>query len=305
MSSTIVNSLRMREYELTQARSMLQKKSQDLEQLNQELRQKQMRLVQTEKLASLGQLSAGMAHEINNPVQFIQGNIRILNESLDAILPILDKHAEANRDLTIARLPYPFFREHIRTLLNDMSSGVVRIADIVKDLKQFARADEGRFDELVDVNEAVQSSLRFVHNKIKHYKTVTDLDPSLPKIKGNASKIEQVLVANLINAAEALAERPNGLIKVGTAADEENGTVCVYVSDNGSGMTEETKQRLFDPFFTTKQRTGGTGLGLSITYGIIRDHNGRIEVDTKLGEGTTFRYFFPSGGTKNESSAGH
>jgi signal transduction histidine kinase len=305
MSSTIVKSLRTREYELTEARSMLQKKSQDLEQLNQELRQQQMRLVQTEKLASLGQLSAGMAHEINNPVQFIQGNIRILSESLDAILPVLDKHAETNPDLTIARLPYSFFRHHIRTLLNDMSSGTIRIADIVKDLKQFARADEGRFDELVDVNDVIRSSLRLVHNKIKHYKTVTDLDPNLPMIKGNASKIEQVLVANLINAAEALAERPNGLIKVGTTADEENGTVCVYISDNGSGMTEETKQKLFDPFFTTKQRTGGTGLGLSITYGIIRDHNGRIEVDTRLGEGTTFRYFFPGGGAKDESRAGH
>ncbi len=292
MSSTIVRSLRIREYELMQARSMLQNKSQDLEDANKALREKQMLLVQSEKLASLGQLSAGMAHEINNPIQFIQGNMRIMSEAMDTILPILDRQAETDPDLMVARLKYSFFRQHIRTLLADMSDGTVRIADIVRDLKKFARADEGRLDEEVDVNEVIQSSLRLVHNKIKHHQLVTDLDPDLPRIRGNANKIEQVMVANLINAAEALGEGQRGIIKVGTATDSGGESVRVYISDNGPGMTEETRQKLFDPFFSTKQRTGGTGLGLSITYGIIKDHNGRIEVDTVLGAGTTFHYHF-------------
>ncbi len=296
MSSNIMKGLRDRESELLETRAMLEKKSEEFEAANLELREKQMLLVQKEKLASLGQLSAGMAHEINNPIQFIQGNMHILNEAMDTILPILDRRAETNPNLTIARLKYPFFREHIRTLLSDMYGGTVRIADIVKDLKQFARADEGRLDEMVDVNDMVRSSLRLVHNKIKHYQVMTDLDQNLPKIKGNASKIEQVLVAGLINAAEALAESSNGTISVGTSAEQENGSICILIADNGSGMTEEVKQKLFDPFFTTKQRSGGTGLGLSITYGIIKDHNGRIEVDTRVGEGTTFRYYFPCGG---------
>ncbi len=292
--STIVRSLHAREYELMQARSMLQKKSEDLETANRELRDKQVQLVQSEKLASLGQLSAGMAHEINNPIQFIQGNMRILNETMDTVLPILDREAERNPGLKVARLDYTFFRQHIRTLLNDMLNGTVRIADIVRDLKKFARADEGRLDEMVDVNDVVESSLRLVYNKLKHHRVLTDLDSSLPQIVGNTNKIEQVMVASLINAAEALADRPNGTIRVGTSFDKGNSSVIIYVSDNGPGIAEENKSRLFDPFFTTKQRTGGTGLGLAITYGIVQDHGGWIEVDTHLGEGTTFRYHFPA-----------
>lgn len=293
MSSAIVQSLRAREYELMQTRSMLQKKSGDLEKANRELREKQQQLLQSEKLASLGRLSAGMAHEINNPIQFIQGNMRILIESTDSILPVLDRYAETDPDFRVARLEYSFFRQHIKTLLQDMSNGTVRIADIVRDLKKFARAEEGRFDETVDVNEAVRSSLRLVHNKIKRHNVIPELDPSLPKVKGNVSKIEQVLVANLINAAEALGDRSDGIIKVGTSTDPEGTSVSVIISDNGAGMTEEVRRRLFDPFFTTKQRSGGMGLGLSVAYGIIKDHQGWIDVDTKLGEGTTLQYHFP------------
>ncbi len=294
MVSTVVRSLRAREYELMQARSMLQKKSEDLEAANRELREKQVQLVQREKLASLGQLSAGMAHEINNPIQFIQGNMRILNEAMDTVLPILDRQAEENPGFKVARLDYAFFRQHIRTLLNDMVNGTVRITDIVRDLKKFARADEGRLDEAVDVNDVVESSLRLVHNKLKHYKVLTDLDPNLPEIIGNGNKIEQVMVANLINAAEALADRPNGVIKVETSVDSGGSCVNISISDNGPGIAEENKSRLFDPFFTTKQRTGGTGLGLAIAYGIVKDHGGWIDVETRLGEGTTFRYHLPA-----------
>ncbi len=293
MSSTIVNSLRAREWQLLQARSMLEKKSGDLEAANRELREKQEQLVQSEKLASLGRLSAGMAHEINNPVQFIQGNMRVLNEAMEEILPMLDRRAEAQPDLKIARLPYPFFREHVGTLLQDITKGTVRIADIVRDLKKFARTGAGSCDELVDVNEAVLASLRLVHNKVKRYSVATDLDPALPKIRGNASKIEQVMVANLINAAEAIGDRADGLIRIGSSKDPGGSSVSVWISDNGPGMTEEVKQRLFDPFFTTKQKTGGMGLGLSVSYGIIKDHQGWIDVDTRLGEGTTLRYHFP------------
>ncbi len=293
MSSTIVQSLRARERELMQTRSMLQKKSGDLEKANRDLREKQQQLVQSEKLASLGRLSAGMAHEINNPVQFIQGNMRILSEATDAILPVLDRYAEENPGFKVARLEYPFFREHIKTLLNDMSNGTVRIADIVRDLKKFARAEEGRFDETVDINEAVRSSLRLVHNKIKRHHVIPKLDPDLHKITGNTNKVEQVMVANFINAAEALGDRADGVIKVQTSTDPGGASISISISDNGPGMTEEVKRRLFDPFFTTKQRTGGIGLGLSVTYGIIKDHQGWIEVDTRLGEGTSLQYHFP------------
>ncbi len=299
MSSTIVQNLRDREYGLMQARSMLQKKSLDLEEVNRELREKQQQLVQSEKLASLGRLSAGMAHEINNPIQFIQGNVRILSEAMDSMLPVMDRYVEENPDFKVARLDYSVFRQHVTTLLKDVSNGTVRIADIVRDLKKFARAEEGALDDMVDVNEAIRSSLRLVHNKIKRHKIICELDPSLPKVKGSTSKIEQVIVANLINAAEALGDRQDGVINVKTGKDLESMRITVCIADNGPGMTEEVKNKLFDPFFTTKQKTGGMGLGLSVAYGIIKDHQGAIDVDTKLGEGTTLRYHLPAARSKS------
>jgi signal transduction histidine kinase len=298
MSSTIMQDLRNREYGLKQARSMLQKKSLDLEEANKELREKQQQLVQSEKLVSLGRLSAGMAHEINNPIQFIQGNIRILSEAMDCMLPVIDRHVEQNPDFKVARLDYPIFRQHIATLLKDLSNGTVRIADIVRDLKKFARAEEGSFDDLVDINEAVQASLRLVHNKIKRHKITCALDPDLPKIKGSGSKIEQVIVANLINAAEAIGDRQDGIIDIKTIKEKGGTQISICIADNGPGMTDEVKKRLFDPFFTTKQKTGGMGLGLSVAYGIIHDHQGWIDVDTKLGEGTTLLYHFPAARSK-------
>jgi signal transduction histidine kinase len=293
MSSSIAQSLRTRKEELQLARKMLQRKSQDLEEANRELRAKQAQLVQSEKLASLGQLSAGVAHEINNPIQFIQGNLRILQEGMDAVLPLLDRHAERSPDFTVARLPYPFFREHIKTLLDDMYTGCVRIADIVRDLKKFARLDEGKMDEAVDVNAVVKSSLRLVQNKIKRYRIVEDLDPELPLIVGCTTKVEQVVVANLINAAEALTKCPDGTITVATKPEAGGKGIRLSIADNGPGMAEDIKDRVFDPFFTTKQQTGGTGLGLSVTYGIVNEHGGRVEVASAVGEGTTFTYHFP------------
>lgn len=293
MSSSIAHGLRIREMELQLTRRMLQKKSHDLEEANRELREKQAQLVQSEKLASLGQLSAGVAHEINNPIQFIQGNMRILNESMDTILPLLDQHARGNPDLTVARLKYPFFREHIKTLLDDMYTGAIRIADTVRDLKKFARLDEGKMDETVDVNEMVRAGLRLVQNKIKRYQVIADLDPELPTITGCTSKVEQVVVANLINAAEALGERAGGMITLSTRAEDGGKSIRLSVSDNGPGMPEHIKSRVFDPFFTTKQPTGGTGLGLSVAYGIVNEHGGWVEVAGAVGEGATFTYHFP------------
>ncbi|MBN2338006.1 MAG: hypothetical protein JXP48_05635 [Acidobacteria bacterium] len=292
MSSAIIQDLRDREARITHSSALLEKKSSDLEAANRELREKQQQLVQSEKLVSLGRLSAGMAHEINNPIQFIQGNMRILGEAMDSMLPVVDRHAEAHPGFKVARLSYPVFRQHIATLLKDMSSGTVRIADIVRDLKKFARSEEPSVADLVDLNESIGASLRLVHNKIKRHKVICELDPDLPKIRGSANRIGQVIVANLINAAEALGDRQDGVIELRTSTGPD-GRVSLCIADNGPGMTEEVQQRLFDPFFTTKQNSGGMGLGLSVAYGIIKDHQGSIEVDSKLGEGTTLTLSFP------------
>ncbi len=293
MSSTIVQGLRAREEELFLTRNILQKRSEDLEDANLQLKEKQKQLVQSEKLASLGRLVSGIAHEINNPIQFIQGNMQILREASQDILPIIDKHAESHPDLTLARLNYPFFRKNAPVLLDDMSKGAERIRNIVADLKAFARRDEGGMDDEVDLNEVIQVSKRLVYNKIKHYRINEDLYPELPKLQGSGSKLEQVVVATLINSVEALDNRSDGTIKITTRTEDDGKSISLSISDNGPGMSEEIKDRIFDPFFTTKQSTGGTGLGLSVIYGIIEEHGGHIDVETRVGKGTTFTYHLP------------
>lgn len=294
MSSTIVKGLRVREKELFEIRSILQKKSEDLAVANLKLIEKQKQLVQSEKLASLGQLVSGIAHEINNPIQFILGNMHILKEAFEGIFPILDNYAQQHTDLILARLRYFFFREHLPVLLSDMVKGGERIRNIIADLKTFARGDEGRLDEEVDLNEVVRICQRLAYNKIKRLKVEEDLDPNLAKVKGSARKLEQVVIATLINSAEALSDRPDGAIKITTRNRDSGKSVMIAIADNGPGMTEEVKKRIFDPFFTTKQRSGGTGLGLSIIYGIIQEHAGRIEVDSEPAKGAAFSYHFPA-----------
>jgi signal transduction histidine kinase len=293
LSCTIVGSLRLREKNLVLTRNMLEKKSGELTEANAKLVERQKQLVQAEKLASMGQLVSGIAHEINNPVQFIQGNMQILREAVGDILPILDARAKEDDGMKIARLPYPFFREQVQVLLKDMADGAGRIGNIVRDLKTFARRDEGRLDEKVDVNRVVEAATRLVHNKIKHFRLEQSLAEGLPALKGSLVQLEQVVVNTLINAAESLEDRPDACIRIATRLEDAGRQVRVSIADNGPGMTDEVKHRLFDPFFTTKQRIGGTGLGMSITYGIIEEHGGSIDVDTRLGEGTTFHYLLP------------
>lgn len=254
--------------------------------------EKQKQLIQSEKLSSLGQLVSGCAHEINNPIQFIIGNMRIFYEAFEDIIPLLDKLADDNPQLTLARLKYPFFKEHINTLLDDMTNGALRIRDIVADLKTFARRDEGRLDEEVDINEVVRICVRLMHNKIKRYRLEEDLDPALPKILGSQNKLEQVVTATILNAAEALGDCTDGIISITTQVEDKGTGICLSIVDNGVGMTDEIKSRIFDPFFTTKQKYG-TGLGLSISYGIIEEHGGYIEVESEPGNGATFRFHLP------------
>jgi polar amino acid transport system substrate-binding protein len=219
--------------------------------------------------------------------------MQILREAIRDILPVLDEKEEKDRGLKIARLPYPFFREQVPVLLKDMADGAGRIGNIVRDLKTFARRDEGRLDEKVDVNRVVEAATRLVHNKIKRFRVEQSLEEGLPALKGSLIQLEQVVVNTLINAAEAVEDRPEACIRIATRLENGGRQVCLSISDNGPGMTDEVKDRLFDPFFTTKQRIGGTGLGMSITYGIIKEHGGSIEVDTLPGQGTTFQYILP------------
>jgi signal transduction histidine kinase len=253
----------------------------------------EFQLIQSYKLASLGKLVAGVAHEINNPNTYIMGNLNIIKEAFRDILPTLDELSKKNKDMKIARLNYDVFRENISVLLEDMENGTKRVKAIIEGLRNFARKDEGLINEEVDINHLINNNLRVVKNHIRRNARLEfSLGPNIPPITGNNQKLEQVLVNMIINASQAI-EHENGIISVATDFDDENQHIILKISDNGKGMDPITMKSIFDPFFTTKRNKGGTGLGLSISYGIIQEHNGWIKVDSEKGKGTTFTIVLP------------
>lgn len=257
-------------------------------------KQIEFQLVQSYKLASLGKLVAGVAHEINNPNTFIRGNLKIIKEALSDIIPILDHYNNGKeRDVTIARLPFTVFKENIPVLIDDMINGVNRIKKIIDGLRNFARKNEGFLEDDIDINSIVYNCLRLIENQIRKSAEVKlELAQAIPVFKGNFQKLEQVLVNMIINASQAISDQ-QGIIAIKTQYDEKKNEMILSIKDNGTGIDESTLKYIFDPFFTTKRGKGGTGLGLSISYGIIKEHNGRIEVESQKGKGTTFTIFVP------------
>ncbi|MFH1465440.1 MAG: ATP-binding protein [Pseudomonadota bacterium] len=252
----------------------------------------ELQVQQADRLASLGQLVSGIGHEINNPNQFIRGNVRIVRQALEDMLPIVDAWHAEHPDLTIARLPYPFFRHHIMTLVADMAHGSDRIKSIVEGLRRFARRDEGLLTDAVDLDVIVEASARLVHNEVhKHADITLELNHDLPTFTGNSQKIEQVVVNLLVNAAQAMPDEGRGRITVRTR--QEEGQVVLEVEDDGKGMNPATLKQIFEPFFTTKRGRGGTGLGLSIAHRIVDEHRGVILVRSTPGCGTCFTLRFP------------
>ncbi len=261
----------------------------------------EQQLQQADKLASLGQLVSGIGHEINNPNQFIRGNVKIIAQAMEDILPLTDAYYETHPGLKIARLNYDFFRKHIVTLIQDMANGSERIKGIVESLKRFARKDEGLLIDKVDLNVIIRESVRLAHNQIhKSADVELELAETLPEFKGNVQKMEQVIINLIINASQAIPEQRRGVIEVLTEFDDTD--VVAQIRDNGSGMSEGTIKQVFDPFFTTKRARGGTGLGLSIVYRIVEEHGGTIAVSSTIGEGTTFTIKIPH--TRKDSKVG-
>ena len=263
----------------------------------------EQQLQQADKLASLGQLVSGIGHEINNPNQFIRGNIKIVKQSLEDMLPIVDEYYRSHPDLKIAKLKYEFLRDHIMILVNDMSSGSERIKGIVESLRGFAKKDEGLLIDNVDINTLIEASVRLVYNEVhKKADIQLNLAENLPTFPGNSQKIEQVLVNLIVNASQAMRDGVKGLITIGTKTDGKN--LIVKVEDNGIGMKQNTMRQICDPFFTTKRSKGGTGLGLSIAYRIIEEHGGNILVTSEFGEGTKFTIKIPAGTERHASAKG-
>ncbi len=257
------------------------------------LKKTQNLLIQSEKMASLGQLIAGVAHEINNPINFIKSNIQPLKEYLQGFKNICteviqkkermpdDLQEEFNTSLEKNDIDYSI--DDCEKLVQSFQEGSDRIAKIVGDLRLYSRSDEDFFSDF-DIHEAIEASLTLLYNRYKNRVTINKEYATLPTVKCSPGKINQVFLNLLSNAIESIEEEGN----VWIATRRINDNVVVTVRDDGKGITPEHLSKIFDPFFTTKPVGSGTGLGLSLSHDIIEQHGGTISVDSELAKGTTF-----------------
>ncbi len=255
----------------------------------------QRQLIQSEKLASLGFLISGVAHEINNPNNFITFNIPILRDYLKELIPIVDDYARGRQDYKLFEMTYPEFRKDIFRLLDNMEHGSGRINSIVSGLREFTRKKDKIALDWVDIKPVIEKGVVIIRSKIAQMVKSFEVNvpEGLPRIHTDPETLEHVLVNLLINAAQA-ADKEDSWIRISvTLGDTWRDHLMIEVSDNGCGMDEETLAKIFDPFFTTRSPGGGTGLGLSLCYNLIEGLGGRIEVESAPGEGSTFRVILP------------
>ena len=251
-------------------------------------------LMQADKMISLGVLVSGVAHEINNPNNFIMLNTPLLMAAWESIVPVLEKHYEGNGDFNTGGLPYSEMRHEVPRLFKGMEEGSNRIKRIVQDLKDYARPDIGEMNQSVDVNAVIKHTSALLHNLIKRSTNNFSIKckEDLPLIKGNSQKLEQVVINLIQNACQALPDGEKGIF-VKSSYDDETGDIVIEVRDEGTGIPDESLSHIMDPFFTTRRSDGGTGLGLSVSANIVKDHGGRIEVESQRKKGTTFRVILP------------
>lgn len=290
--------------ELKQARDWLRNQNAILE-AEVDRRQKenqlvQMQLLQSEKLAAIGQLAAGIAHEINNPVGFVNSNLNTLSGYLADLFCVVDAYAAAlaanqiaeparsELQALLAKKQLAFLREDIPDLLAESREGLARVRGIVQDLKDFAHSDSDTW-ELSDLHKGLDSTLNIICNELKYHCKIVKEYAEIPQIYCLPSQLNQVFMNLLVNAGQAI--ETQGVVTVRTGCLENE--VWVEIGDNGRGIAPEHISRLFEPFFTTKPVGKGTGLGLSISRNIVAKHGGRIEVDSEPGRGSRFRVCLP------------
>lgn len=287
----------------------------DLEQKIKNLEQMQVQLVQSEKMASIGQLSAGIAHEINNPIGFITSNLGTLSEYVNDIKTLLAEWSGVESciqegkyerlpelmkrvDSTKGKIDLNYILGDIDTLLAESKEGTDRVKSIVINLKDFSHVDETE-RKYANLNKGLESTLKIIWNELKYKAEVIRDFGELPEILCYPRQLNQVFMNLLINAVQAIPER--GTITIRTRC--ENNAIVVSVADTGAGIPPEVMSRIFDPFFTTKEIGKGTGLGLSISYNIVKKHHGKIDVESIVGGGTTFVITIPVDGVTEEPAS--
>ncbi len=275
----------------------LQAKGEEQQLLIGKLSEAHDQLLQSEKMASIGQLAAGIAHEINNPVGFVNSNMGSLQNYVGTLFGVLAEYEQAaaahpalapQLAALRQRADLDFLKEDVTDLVRESMDGLKRVKDIVQALKDFSHVGETEW-QIADLHQGLDSTLNIVSNELKYKATIEKQYGVLPPIKCLASQLNQVFMNLLVNAGHAIKER--GTIRISTGAAD--GWVWVEVADTGGGIAPEHLNRIFEPFFTTKPVGSGTGLGLSLSYGIVNKHGGKIEVVSELGKGTRFTVRLP------------
>jgi len=261
------------------------------------------RLVQSEKLASLGELAAGVAHEINNPVGYVSSNLTTLQKYLAAyekVLDAVDNEPEADIAVLKKKVNYAFIRDDMQNLVRETQEGVGRVKAIIQDLKDYARTNASAHYVAADLHVGLKATLNIARNQLKNRADVRLELGKLPMVECAPAQIDQVFLNLLVNAAQAMPEGKMGLIQIRSHCNDQ--VVWFEVQDNGPGIPAEITKKIFDPFFTTKDPGTGTGLGLSVSLNIIQQHGGTLAVDSTVGVGTTFTITLP---IKHPQTQGH
>ena len=263
-------------------------------------------LQQSEKMASVGQLAAGVAHEINNPIGYVHSNLTSLTRYIQNIFCVLDGYEQLERSLGVShtelapvqalkeRVELDYMRQDIIDLLAESEEGITRVEKIVRDLKDFSYLDQAEW-QYVDIHVGLENTLSIVSHELKYKADLVKEYGDLPLVECLASQLNQVFMNLLVNAAHSIEQ--HGTITIRTGRDGEQ--VWIAIADTGKGIDPRHLKRIFDPFFTTKPVGVGTGLGLSVSYGIIQKHGGTIDVQSELGKGTVFTIRLPIAQTWN------
>ncbi|QLZ68554.1 Adaptive-response sensory-kinase SasA [Legionella sp. PC1000] len=308
--SAVITERKKAQEELLQANieleSRVEQRTRDLNEKNIQLnhaldtlKQAETQLIQSEKMSSLGVLTAGIAHEINNPVNFISANIGPLKNDIEDIVQLLNKYGEITPETLIKEklqeiakysddIDLSFTLQETHNLLDGIEEGARRTANIVKDLRTFSRLDEGE-KKHVNIHDNIDSTLTLLHNQFRDRITINKNYSDIPEVECFPGKINQVFMNILTNAVHAIPEQ--GEITITTS--KRNDRILISIRDTGTGMSKETIARIFEPFFTTKPVGKGTGLGLSISYSIVQEHHGTISINSVKGKGSEFIITLP------------
>ena len=288
--------------EMRAAQEELRTRFEQMQATNRQLEQAQNQLLQSDKMASIGQLAAGVAHEINNPIGFVSSNLNTLRQYVASLISLVDAQeaaraspANAAATAQLSRVQQTvaldYLKEDLPQLLDESADGLARVKKIVEDLKDFSRVDQAEW-QLDDLNTGLESTLNVVRNEVKYKADVVKQLAQMPPVRCLAGQLNQVFMNLIVNASHAIAERGVITLSSGTVG----GWAWVQVDDSGCGMSEAVRRRIFEPFYTTKDVGKGTGLGLSLSFSIVKRHGGAIEVRSVPGSGSAFRVWVPVAG---------